>query len=344
MLAEFIQSRRADALQLAAAKRGLDDVRNVERAFRAARADHRVHFVDEEDDVLRLPDLIHHGFDAFLKLAAVFGACDHQSEVQRDHALVAQDLRHVSGGDFLRQAFHDGGFAHTGLADEHGIVFRAAAEDLDHAGDLLGAADDGIELTFDGDLGQIAAKGLQSGRLLAFALLFGRCVAGGHGLLAFVLVFLVLFAGGEVRIELAEDFAARLVEIDLEILQNLRGDTVTFAQEAEEDVLRADVAVIEGLRFLAGEREHLFHTRRVGNVADHLRLRAGADLLLDLQAHGFEIEAEFGEHVHGDALTELDEAEEQMLRAHVVVVDPIRFLAGERQHLLRAWSEVVHHG
>jgi hypothetical protein len=34
--------------------------------------------------------------------------------------------------------FDDGGLADAGLAEEHGVVLGAAAEDLDHALDLVG--------------------------------------------------------------------------------------------------------------------------------------------------------------------------------------------------------------
>ena len=52
VLAVLVQRRRADALQLAAAERGLDDVRGVHRAFGRTGADDGVQLVDEEDDVL----------------------------------------------------------------------------------------------------------------------------------------------------------------------------------------------------------------------------------------------------------------------------------------------------
>ena len=82
-------------------------------------------------------DFVHDRLDALLELAAVFGAGDHQREVERDDALVAEEFRDVAVGDFLGQAFDDGGLADAGLADEHRIVFRAAAKDLDDALDLV---------------------------------------------------------------------------------------------------------------------------------------------------------------------------------------------------------------
>jgi hypothetical protein len=51
------------------------------------------------------------------------------------------------------------------------------------------------------------------------------------------------------------------------------------------------------------------------------------DFTLDLLADGLEVEAHLLEDVHGDSLAELDEPEEEMLGADVVVVEAVRLLA-----------------
>ena len=50
VLAVFVKGRRADHVEFAARKRGLQHVPGVHAAFGLARAHHRVEFVDEEDD------------------------------------------------------------------------------------------------------------------------------------------------------------------------------------------------------------------------------------------------------------------------------------------------------
>ena len=171
VLAIFVERRGADALQFAAAQGGLDDVRGVHRAFGRAGAHDGVQLVNEQDDVLRAANLVHDRLDALLELAAILGAGDHQGQVERDDALVAKQFRHVAGGDFLGQAFDDGRLAHAGFAEQHRVVLGAAAENLDDPLDLVLAADDRVHLAFAGDLGQVAAKGLERGRLdLAFLL------------------------------------------------------------------------------------------------------------------------------------------------------------------------------
>jgi cystathionine beta-lyase/cystathionine gamma-synthase len=66
-----------------------------------------VQLVDEQDDVLGAAHFGHYGLDALLKLAAVFGAGDHHCKVKHHDAAVTQQLRHVAGDHFLREAFHD---------------------------------------------------------------------------------------------------------------------------------------------------------------------------------------------------------------------------------------------
>ena len=45
------------------------------------------------------------------------------------------------------QTFDDGGFTDAGLADQHRIILRAPGQHLDHAANLIVAADDRIELS-----------------------------------------------------------------------------------------------------------------------------------------------------------------------------------------------------
>ena len=162
MLAVFVERGRADAVQLAARQRRLQQVRRVHRAVGLAGADQRVHLVDEEDDAAGgRGDLRQHGLQPLLELAAIFRAGDQRAHVERHQLLVLQRLRHVAIDDAQRQAFGDGRLADAGLADQHGIVLGAARQHLDGAADLLVAADDRIELAGAGVGGEVARVFLQ---------------------------------------------------------------------------------------------------------------------------------------------------------------------------------------
>ena len=137
---------------------GLSMLRGVHRAFGRAGADDGVQLVDEEDDLpLGVGDFLQDRLQPLLELAAVLRAGDERAHVERDDLLVLQPFGHVLPDDALREPFDDGGLADAGLADEHRVVLGAARQHLDHAADLLVAADDRIELALARELGQVAA-------------------------------------------------------------------------------------------------------------------------------------------------------------------------------------------
>ena len=90
---------------------------------------------------------------------------DHQGQIERDHSLVAQQLRHIAARDLLRQSFGDRGLAHAGFADQHRIILGPPAKHLNDALDFVVPADHRIELAFLGQFSQIATKRAQRRRL-----------------------------------------------------------------------------------------------------------------------------------------------------------------------------------
>ena len=107
---------------------GLSRLDGVHRALGRAGADDRVQLVDEQDDLaLGVLDLLEHGLQALLELAAVLGAGDERAQVERDDALVLEPLGHVAAHDALGEALDDGRLADAGLADQHRVVLGAPA-------------------------------------------------------------------------------------------------------------------------------------------------------------------------------------------------------------------------
>ena len=333
VLAELIESRGADALHFSAAEGGFENIAGIHGAFGTSCADDGVEFVDEKDDVFGAADLVHDGFDALFELAAVFGSCDHEGEIEGDDLFVAEEFGDISAGDFLGEAFDDGGLADAGFSDEDGVIFCAAAEDLDDAFDFVGATDHGIDFALLGEFGEIATKGTERGSFEIFS-----AATCGFGL-----GFLFAVVGGEIGVEFLEDFVAGAFDIDLEIFEDASGYAFAFAEEAEENVFGADVRMVEGFGFFAGEGEDFFDAWGVGNIADHFGFGATADLFFYLHANGFEVETHFLEDIYGHALAEFDETEEEVLGTDIVMIKAIGLLSGECENLLGAWREVVHH-
>ena len=101
---------------------------SIARVAGGAGADDGVQLVDERDDLaVGVLDLVEHGLEPLLELAAVLRAGHHRAEVERDQPLAAQRLRHVAGHDALGQPLDDGGLADAGLADEHRVVLGTPA-------------------------------------------------------------------------------------------------------------------------------------------------------------------------------------------------------------------------
>mmetsp|Transcript_18384 Transcript_18384/g.62557 ORF Transcript_18384/g.62557 Transcript_18384/m.62557 type:complete len:361 (+) Transcript_18384:1380-2462(+) len=276
VLAVLVQRRGADALQLAAGQRGLEDVGSVNGALGGAGANERVHLVDEEDDVLVLLHLVHELLEALLELAAVLGARHEQAHVERHHPLVLDGLRHVAGGDLLRQPLSDGALAHARLADEARVVLRAPAEDLDGALDLRAAPHARVQLALLRLLRHVRAELLQRRGLGVAARRAARAGARPDGL--------VVLANH------ADHLRADLGRVRVQVLQHAGGDALALAEEAEEEVLGADVVVAQLAGLLERELEHALGAGREGDLHSD-EPRAAADDLLDLDARLLQVDA-----------------------------------------------------
>src|SRR5207248_1270432 len=100
-----------------------------------------------------------------------------------------------------------------------------------------------------GELGQVAAELVEQLRgLLALALAGAR--AGATAATA------ALAAPAGAR-QHADDLVADLLGIGVEVEQDARRDALVLAHEAEQDVLCADVVVLERPRLLLGENDDL---------------------------------------------------------------------------------------
>src|SRR5262249_10622673 len=231
-LAIFARRGCADALDLSARKRGLQDVGGVERALGRAGAHQRVQLIDEDDAVLVLHQLFHDGLHALFKLSSILGARHDQGKIQPKDALSPQERRDIAVGNALGQAFHDGRLAHAGFADQHRIVFGAAAQDLDHALHFAFTADERIQLAVHGGLGQIARElRQQRGFTVGTAL--------GLGLL----------------LRAARQLLTDGAQAQSTLMQNLRGKALLFPQQSQQQMLGTDVLVAEALGFLLGIRQ-----------------------------------------------------------------------------------------
>ncbi len=260
-----ILSRRgcADALNLSAREGRLEDVGGVEGSLSGAGTHERVQLVDEDDGILILHQLFHDGLEALFKLAAVLGSGHDEREVEGEHALVREEAGDFAVGDALSEAFDDGGFADAGFADEHRVVLGAAAEDLDDALEFPVATDEGIKLAVHRGLGKVAAELRQQARL-ALALLSRRLLLGDAGQLV-----------------------ANLGELEAAFLQDLGGEALFFAEQAQQQMFCTNMFMAKALRFFRGVGQDALALVGEGQVDGRGDLLANGGMRFNLLANRF---------------------------------------------------------
>ena len=173
MLAVLIQRGRADALDFTTRERWLQHVGGVDRPFGRSRANQRVQLINEDDDVACLYDLLHDDLETLFELASVLGSCDKGTEIEGNDPPIQEIVGHFGADDPLSQPFHDGRLPHARFADEDWVVLSPAAENLQHALDLVTASDNRIQRVLLGQPCQIPPKLIQR-RSIALTVSFAR--------------------------------------------------------------------------------------------------------------------------------------------------------------------------
>ena len=295
--------------------------------------DDRVQLVDEQNDLAGVADLVDDRLDPLFELAAVFGSRHHERQVDRIDHLVREQVRHLLGDDRLRQPFEDGGFADAGLADQDRVVLGPPAEHLDHAFDFVRAPDHRVEFALRREIGQVAPEGVQGVQPLLAALLRSALAALllRREVRRFGLVVIVF--GQVVRVERLDDRLPHLVEIHVQILQYPRGGAFAFAQDREQQVLGADEVVVHRLRLGCGQHQNALEPRRQRQRPVRLGRPADSAGLFDLQPELGEIEPERFQHVDRDSLVQAENAEQQVLGADMIVIEPLGLLLRKKQDL-----------
>ena len=83
ILAILVQSGSTDAMQFPAGQGRLQHIARIHRAFRLTCANHRMQFINKQDDLAFLPgNIMQNGFQPLLEFTAVFGACDQRAHIQ----------------------------------------------------------------------------------------------------------------------------------------------------------------------------------------------------------------------------------------------------------------------
>ena len=122
----------------------------------------------------------------------------------------------------------------------------------------------------------------------------------------------------------------------------LAGHAVAVPDEAQEQVLRAHIRVVEFLGFPVCHCQDFAHPGGVRDVALRLGFRAPAYLFLHLFAHGGKLHAQIFQDGDGHALAQFEKAEKKVFGSYIVMIEAVRFPARVRQYLLRPGRKVIH--
>jgi len=133
--------------------------------------------------------------------------------------------------------------------------------------------------------------------------------------------------------EKIEHLLADVFELEAEVHEHLGRHALLLAEQAQEDVLGADVVMVEVAGLFHRVLDDLLGAGRLRELAHRHHVRAALDELLDFHADLPQVDVEVLEHVGGDAAPLLDEAEENVLGADVLVVEPLGLLVGQLHHL-----------
>ena len=186
------------------------------------------------------------------------------------------------------------------------------------------ATDHRIELGISGQLGEVAAELIEGGG-------FGRTLAtaaGGHlGRLA----------------QHADHLGAHLGEINAEVFQDPGSDALTFADQAQQQVLGADVVVTQLAGFLQGQLENTFGPGGEGDLHGH-EAGAPADDLLDFHPGILEVDPHGLEDLGGHAGALTDQTQQDLLRANEVVSQAAGLFLGQHDHLDGLLGKPLEHG
>ncbi len=144
---------------------------------------------------------------------------------------------------------------------------------------------------------------------------------------------LAFASGRHVVPQQVQDFLAHVFQLEAQVHENLGRHAFLLAEQAEQQVFGADVVVIEVAGLFDGVFDDFLGPGRLGQLAHRHHVRAGLDDLLDLQADLAQVDVEVFEDVGGDARAFLDQAQEDVLGADVLVVEALGLLVGQLHHL-----------
>ena len=151
------------------------------------------------------------------------------------------------------------------------------------------------------------------------------------------------FAAFNAVAQQVENFLADFFQLEAQIHEHLGRHAFLLAQQAQQNVLGANVVVIQIAGLFHRVLDDLLGPRRLRQLAHRDHVRPALDELLDLEPNLPQIDVEVLEHVGRHAAALFDEAQQDVLRADIFVVEALRLLVGQLHHLSGSISKSFVH-
>ena len=275
-LAELVHGGGSDAAYIAACQSRLQQIGGIHGTGGSARTHEGVYLVDENNNFGMLLEFGGDALEALLKLAAILRTGHHGGNVEHHDAAVGKQRGSLAHGDVHGQPLHNGTLAHTGFADEDGIVLLAATQYLLHTLYLLFTADDRVHLARAGQLCEVGGEGIESRCAGRAHLTRTRQVVHAGG---FCLLVVSLFVAGQTA---GIEDTCYLFEGDAVALQNASGRVVLLLEQSQKKMLGVHLGSLHHAGLENGktyETGSLYVHRHLTGLGRHTDEMVGAVLL-----------------------------------------------------------------
>ena len=247
---EFIRRSGSETLDLTSGQSWFENVGGIQGAFRRSRPHQGVEFINEDDEVGVLHELLDDGFESLFELSTVLGTGYDQRDIEGQQPLVTEHGGNIPIHNLLGQPFDDGRLSDTRLSNQDRIVLGPATQDLNDSFHFGLPPDQWIQGSRNCRIGQIAAELGQDQPLLGLA----RDSPFG---------------------QVARQFVADLGNPKAFLVEKRGCDRLFFAKQTEQYVFRTDVIGKQPLGLFVGVAENLF-----GFVTEG-QFNRGRDLVLN---------------------------------------------------------------
>ena len=276
--------------------------------------------------------LHHFGDDllnTLLELTPVFGACHHTGQVQGHYPFVCYGFRHIAGRNHLGQTLYHGCLAHAGFANQTRVILSAAAQNLYHALDLLLPPYDRVQFSRCSQLGQVPAVAVQGRR--------GIAALSGPGSLK------VILCGRGVLTHGCQQINIELLYIDPDGVEKAAGYTIPFPQHGNQNVLCSYLGCLKTDSLPVAVLYDTAGPGGIGRPVRGLYRWVGGDKL----AHQFNdavfLHSVFLQYLGRHSGPFLQQADEQMLCAHITMVQRLCHAHCQPKRFLGLWCISFHH-